>query len=85
MTLLLWLAMGVLVGILARRVIPKMETNNPIFALFIAIVGSIFGGFAAALLGIEASNVIPNLIIAFAGAVFVLFFYKAYLSDGVSQ
>lgn len=83
MTLLLWLAMGVLGGVLARRIIPKMETNNAVFALFIAIIGSIFGGFAAALIGIEGSNVVPNLIIAFGGALFVLFFYRAYLSDAV--
>ncbi len=76
--------MGVIGGIAANRLLPKMEISNSIFAFVIAIVGSIFGGFAAALIGIEASMVIPNLIIALAGASVVLFFYRQYLSDTVS-
>ncbi len=80
MDLLLWLCVGIVGGVAARRLIPKMEMNNSIFAIFIAIVGSIFGGFAAALIGFESSVVISS-IIALAGSLTVLFFYKQYLTD----
>ena len=81
MTLLLWLAMGVFGGIIASRVIPKMEMSNTFFAFMIAMVGSIFGGFAASLLGIEA--IAMTLAVALMGAFIVLFFYRQYLSDSV--
>ncbi len=83
MTLLLWLGVGVIGGLLARRMVPTLDFNNNVFAFIIAIVGAIFGGFAAALIGIKAEMVIPNLIIAFIGSVMTLFFYRQYLTDTV--
>lgn len=83
MTLLLWLAMGILGGILARQIIPKMETDNAVFAVVIAIIGSLGGGFTAALLGVQEGHIISNLALAFGGAILVLFFYRQYLSDAI--
>lgn len=80
MTLVYWLVVGIVGGIIARRVIPKMEMDNSIFAIFIAIVGSIFGGFASALVGFE-SSILASTVIALFGSVTVLFFYKQYLTD----
>lgn len=75
--------MGVVGGILARRIIPKMSADNAAFGLLIAVIGAMCGGFAAALFGLS-SSIVPNLIIAFVGSMVVLFFYREYLSDAVS-
>ena len=82
MTLLLWLCMGVVGGLIASRLIPKMEVSNTVFAFLIAMVGSIFGGFAASLIGIKA--VFMTLVVALFGALVVLFFYRQYLTDSVN-
>lgn len=84
MTLVLWLLVGVFSGALAKALIPKLDKNNWIFALLIAITGAMAGGFAAAITGVGESFVV-NLVIAFIGAVVVLFFYRQYLIDVVKQ
>ncbi len=84
MTLVLWLLVGIATGALAKALIPKLDRNNWIFALLIAVTGAMAGGFAAAISGVSDSFVI-NLVIAFIGAVVVLFFYRQYLSDVVNQ
>jgi len=74
MTLLVWLGLGMLLGIIASRLIPKME---------FAIVGAIFGGFAASIMGYN--NIPASAVLAVVGSLTVLFFYKHYLTDTVSQ
>ena len=83
MTLLLWLGVGILGGIAAHRMIPAVDFNNSVFAYIIAIVGAVGGGFAASLIGIKPEMMIPNLILALAGSLLVLFFYRQYLSEAV--
>lgn len=82
--LLVWLLVGFFTGLLAKALIPKLDRDNWIFAFFIAVTGAMAGGFAAAISGVS-ENLVINLIIAFIGAVVVLFFYKQYLSDVVGQ
>lgn len=84
MTLLLWLAVGFFSGALAKALIPKLDKNNWIFATLIAITGAMAGGFAAAISGVQA-NAVVNIVIAFAGAMVVLFFYRQYLMDVANQ
>lgn len=84
MALIVWLIAGIAAGALAKAVIPKLEMDNWLFGLFIAIVGSMAGGFAASLTGLGESMV-SNLLVAFAGAIIVLFFYRQYLDEIVDH
>ena len=72
-----------LLGIVASRLIPKMEFSNAFFAFVIAIVGAIFGGFAASIMGYDA--IFASATLSVVGSVTVLFFYKQYLADTVTQ
>jgi len=63
MTLLVWLGLGMLLGIIASRLIPKMES------------ASIMG----------YNNIPASAVLAVVGSLTVLFFYKHYLTDTVSQ
>ncbi len=83
MTLLVWLGLGMLLGIIASRLIPKMEFSNAFFAFVIAIVGAIFGGFAASIMGYN--QILASGGLAVIGSLTVLFFYKHYLTDTVSH
>ena len=80
MTLVLWLVVGVVAGILAKRTMPNMSTSNWAFAGLIAIVGAFFGGFAGEISGAGQTYLMEGLV-AFAGAGTVLYFYRQYLSD----
>ena len=72
-----------LLGIVASRLIPKMEFSNTVFAFVIAIVGAIFGGFAASIMGFN--QLLASGILAVVGSITVLFFYKHYLTDTVAH
>ena len=80
MTLLLWLAVGIVVGILAKRVIPSLDKSNWIFASLIAIVGAFTGGFAGEISG-AGQNYITETVVAVIGAITVLYFFRQYMSD----
>lgn len=76
--------MGVVVGVLSRRVLPKMSTTGAMFSVLIAVIGGVCGGFFSALIG-GGAGLIPNLILAAAGSLVVMFFYREYLVDVVGQ
>ena len=80
MTLLLWLGVGIITGVLAKRVIPTLDKRNWIFAALIAIVGAFTGGFAGEISG-AGQNYATETIIALFGAVTVLFFFRQYMQD----
>lgn len=80
MTLLLWLSVGIVVGILAKRVIPTLDNKNWGFAALIAIVGAFTGGFAGEISG-AGQTFLVEAIVAVVGAVTVLFFFRMYMAD----
>lgn len=80
MTLLLWLVVGIVVGIFAKRVIPTLDNRNWIFAGIIAIVGAFTGGFAGEISGAGQSYAV-EAVVAIIGAVTVLFFFRQYMAD----
>lgn len=80
MTLLLWLAVGIITGVLAKRVIPSLDKKNWVFALMIATVGAFTGGFAGEISGAGQSYAV-EVAVAIVGAVTVLFFFRNYMTD----
>src|SRR6202165_2660900 len=65
-TILWWLVVGLVVGLLASFV---MRGGYGIVGdIVIGIVGAFLGGFLASLLGIGASGFVATVIIAFVGA-----------------
>ena len=80
MTLLLWLVVGVVAGVLAKRVVPTMNKSSMIFAALIATVGAFFGGFAGEISD-AGTTFMAEGIVAVIGAGIVLFFYRQYLAD----
>ena len=80
MTLLLWLAVGIITGVLAKRVIPTLDKRNWIFAALIATVGAFTGGFFGEISG-AGQNYALETIVACVGAVTVLYFFRQYMSE----
>lgn len=80
MTLFVWLLVGVIAGVLAKRLIPTMDRSNWMFAAIIAIIGAMTGGFAGEVSG-AASGFVTEAIVAIIGTGVVLFFFRQYLTD----
>ena len=85
MNLISWLLVGLIAGSVAKMVTPQEEKGGWISSLIVGILGSMLGGFLAGILGIGSSSLIGNLIIAFAGAVLVLYIYHKYLADKLNN
>ena len=76
-----WLLVGLIAGTVAKMITPQNEKGGWISSLVVGILGSMVGGFLAGLIGISSHSPIGSLVIAFVGAVIVLFLYHKYFAD----
>jgi uncharacterized membrane protein YeaQ/YmgE (transglycosylase-associated protein family) len=76
-----WLLVGLIAGTLAKMITPQDEKGGWVSSLVVGIIGSFVGGFLAGLIGISSYRFIGEIIIAFAGAILVLFIYHKYLAE----
>lgn len=81
MNLISWLLIGLIAGTGAKMVTPQEEKGGWVSSLVVGIIGSMVGGFLAGLFGFASNRPIPGLVIAFIGAVIVLYIYHRYLAD----
>jgi len=77
MGFLTWIAMGLVMGLLARRFMPEEDTGAAVVSILVAIGGAVVGGAIASLLGFAAlgSFSIVGLVVALAGAGLLLLAY----------
>ena len=84
MGLLIWIAIGLVAGTVAKMITPQEEKGGWISSLAVGIAGSIVGGILASLIGLNrilGHTWLGSLIIAVGGAVLVLYIYHRYLKD----
>ena len=78
MSFLAWIAMGLLVGVLAKVIMPGKDPGGFIVTILIGIAGASVGGFLSTRLGlgdVTGFN-LPSVIIATLGALLLLFGYR---------
>jgi uncharacterized membrane protein YeaQ/YmgE (transglycosylase-associated protein family) len=71
-----WIVFGLIVGALAKLLMPGKDPGGIIVTMALGIVGALVGGFVGRLLGIYQQNESAGFIMATLGAVLVLFIYK---------
>ncbi|NLZ16606.1 MAG: GlsB/YeaQ/YmgE family stress response membrane protein [Desulfobulbaceae bacterium] len=78
MGILSWIVMGLLVGILAKWIMPGKDPGGCIVTTLIGIAGAFVGGFLGSLFGLGpvSSFSIGNILIATGGAILLLFVYR---------
>ena len=79
MGILSWIVMGLIVGLLARLVMPGKDTAGIIITILLGIAGAFVGGFIGSLLGIgtfTGFNLV-SILLAIGGAVLLLLLYRA--------
>ncbi|MDR0807393.1 MAG: GlsB/YeaQ/YmgE family stress response membrane protein [Enterobacteriaceae bacterium] len=73
-----WIVLGLIVGILAKWIMPGHDGGGFIMTVVLGIIGALVGGYISSLFGfgeVDGFN-IPSLIIAILGALLVLFIYR---------
>ncbi len=76
MGLLGWIVFGLIVGAIAKLVMPGRDPGGIIVTMVLGIVGALLGGFVGRALGMYGANESAGFIMAPIGAVFVLVIYR---------
>jgi uncharacterized membrane protein YeaQ/YmgE (transglycosylase-associated protein family) len=77
MHLLLFLLFGLVVGAIARFIVPGRESGGWITSLVVGVLGSFVGGFLARSLGVGDARP-AGFIVSLLGAVLLLFAYHVF-------
>jgi uncharacterized membrane protein YeaQ/YmgE (transglycosylase-associated protein family) len=76
MWLLGWIVFGLIVGALAKLVMPGKDPGGIIVTMLLGIVGAVLGGFLGRMVGWYGPGEPAGFISAFIGAVLILFIYR---------
>ncbi|MGL5007678.1 MAG: GlsB/YeaQ/YmgE family stress response membrane protein [Plesiomonas sp.] len=73
-----WIILGLVVGVLAKWIMPGNDEGGFIVTVILGIVGAVIGGYVSQLLGIATITGfnIKSLIFSIIGSLIVLFVYR---------
>jgi uncharacterized membrane protein YeaQ/YmgE (transglycosylase-associated protein family) len=71
-----WVLFGLIVGIIAKLVMPGRDPGGIIVTMLLGIVGALLGGFIGRALGFYGPNEAAGLFMSVIGAVLLLFVYR---------
>jgi uncharacterized membrane protein YeaQ/YmgE (transglycosylase-associated protein family) len=71
-----WIVFGLIVGALAKLVMPGRDPGGIIVTILLGIVGSVVGGFIGRALGFYGPNDAAGYIMSFIGAIILLAIYR---------
>jgi uncharacterized membrane protein YeaQ/YmgE (transglycosylase-associated protein family) len=76
MGILGWIVFGLVVGAIAKLLMPGRDPGGIIVTMVLGIVGALLGGFLGRALGMYNANESAGFIMALVGAVAVLLIYR---------
>ena len=76
MSILGWILFGLIVGIVAKLIMPGPDPGGMIVTILLGIVGALLGGFIGRMLGWYGEGDPVGFIMAVIGAIVVLFGYR---------
>lgn len=71
-----WILFGLIVGAVAKLVMPGRDPGGILVTMLIGIVGAVIGGFLGRLLGFYGPNEAAGFLMSILGAVLLLFVYR---------
>jgi uncharacterized membrane protein YeaQ/YmgE (transglycosylase-associated protein family) len=79
MGILYWILLGLLVGALAKLIVPGKQGGGIIVTIVLGIVGAFLGGWIGTLLGLGSVNGfnLTSILLATGGAIIVILIYNA--------
>ena len=79
MDILLWVLFGLVVGIVARLIMPGRDPGGIIVTIVLGVVGAMLGGWLGRVLGFYRVGEAAGFIMSVIGAVLVLSIYRLVL------
>ena len=76
MEILSWIVFGLIVGAVAKLLMPGRDPGGIIVTMILGIVGALLGGFIGQALGLYAAGQSAGFIMALLGAILVLAIYR---------
>lgn len=78
MGIISWIILGLIVGALAKWMMPGKDPGGIIITIVIGIVGALIGGFLSSLVGLGTVTGLnlSSIIIALVGALILLWLYR---------
>lgn len=77
MQTILFLVFGLVVGVIARLIVPGRQPGGWLASLLIGVVGSFLGGFLGQAFGLYGEGQPAGFVMSVLGAVLLLFGYRA--------
>ncbi len=71
-----WILFGLLVGAVAKLMMPGKDPGGIIVTMLIGIAGAVLGGFMGRAMGLYAANEPAGFFMAFIGAIVLLMLYR---------
>ena len=78
MAILGWILFGLVVGALAKLVMPGRDPGGIIVTMLLGIAGAVIGGFVGRTLGWYDEGEAAGFLMSFVGAVALLALYRAF-------
>jgi len=79
---IVWIIVGGIAGFLASKVL-NGKGMGLIWDIVVGILGGFLGGWLAGLVGIAATNILLEVVVAFVGAAILLVAFRALTHRGV--
>jgi uncharacterized membrane protein YeaQ/YmgE (transglycosylase-associated protein family) len=76
MSIIGWILFGLIVGIVAKLIMPGPDPGGMVVTILVGIVGALIGGFIGRMLGWYGEGDPVGFIMAVIGAIVVLFGYR---------
>jgi uncharacterized membrane protein YeaQ/YmgE (transglycosylase-associated protein family) len=76
--LLIWAIFGLVVGALAKLIMPGNDPGGIIVTMLIGIAGSLVGGYIGRVLGLYGPGQAAGFLMSIAGALVLLFAYRQF-------
>ena len=71
-----WIVFGLIVGALAKLVMPGRDPGGIIVTIILGIVGAVFGGWIGRAVGLYGPDQAAGFVMSFLGAVVLLAIYR---------
>ncbi len=78
MEILSWIFFGLIVGVIAKLLVPGRDPGGIIVTILLGIVGSVLGGWVGRVMGWYAPGEPAGWIMSILGAIVVLLLFKAF-------
>lgn len=78
MEVLSWIFFGLIVGVIAKLLVPGRDPGGIIVTILLGIVGSVLGGWVGRVMGWYAPGEPAGWIMSILGAIVVLLLFKAF-------